>query len=175
MSLPVYNIIANSRKAMSPLATRDTPFIFNEWYVAAFGNEVTREMLSRKLLGKRVVMYRSEAGKAIALEDRCAHRSYPLSLGHLEGDALVCGYHGFRYDTQGNLVNVPSQRSCPRGIGVREYPFLSMAHCCGSGWVIQSLQTPAALLNCPGSRHPIGNAPQAISITRAITSACMKI
>ncbi|WLH03928.1 aromatic ring-hydroxylating dioxygenase subunit alpha [Pseudomonas beijingensis] len=124
MSLPVNNIIANSRKAMSPLATRDTPFIFNEWYVAAFGNEVTRELLSRKLLGKRVVLYRSETGKAIALEDRCAHRSYPLSRGHLEGDVLVCGYHGFRYDTQGNLINVPSQRSCPRGIGVREYPLL---------------------------------------------------
>ncbi|WP_053179604.1 aromatic ring-hydroxylating dioxygenase subunit alpha [Pseudomonas kilonensis] len=122
MSLPPPNVIANSRKAMAVLAHRDTPFIFNEWYVAAFGSEVTRQLLSRTLLGKRVVLYRSESGQAVALEDRCAHRSYPLSRGHLEGDVLVCGYHGFRYDTQGELINVPSQHNCPRGIGVREYP-----------------------------------------------------
>ena len=87
MSLPSHNLITNSRKAMSPLASRDTPFIFNEWYVVAFGSEVTRELLSRTLLGKRVVLYRSESRKAIALEDRCAHRSYVLSVpGHLYVD-----------------------------------------------------------------------------------------
>lgn len=124
MSLPTENLINNSRKAMNPLATRDTPFIFNEWYVAAFGSEVNRELLARVLLGKRVVIYRTEAGKAVALEDRCPHRSYPLSRGHLEGDVLVCGYHGFGYNPHGDLINVPSQKNCPRGIGVREYPLI---------------------------------------------------
>jgi len=124
MSLPTQDVINNSRKAMSPLATRDTPFIFNEWYVAAFGSEVSRTLLPRVLLGKQVVLYRTEAGKAVALEDRCAHRSYPLSRGHLDGDVLVCGYHGFRYDAQGDLINVPSQKNCPRGVGVREYPLI---------------------------------------------------
>jgi len=124
MSLPTENLINNSRKAMYPLATRDTPLIFNEWYVAAFGSEVNRELLARVLLGKRLVIFRTEAGKAVALEDRCAHRSFPLSRGRLEGDVLVCGYHGFGYDIQGNLINVPSQKNCPRGVGVREYPLI---------------------------------------------------
>lgn len=124
MTLPSSQLIAGSRKASAKMATRDTPFIFNEWYVAAFREEIGRTLLSRKLLGKRIVMYRSLDGEAVALDDRCPHRSLPLSLGSLDGDTLVCNYHGFRYDTQGDLVAVPSQKQCPRGVGVKRYPLL---------------------------------------------------
>ncbi len=124
MSLPNANLIASSRKAAAQMATRDTSFIFNEWYVAAFAEEVGRELLARTLLGKRVVLYRTLAGQAVALEDRCAHRSFPLSRSRLEGDGIVCGYHGFRYDSQGELIETPSQKACPRGVGIRHYPLL---------------------------------------------------
>lgn len=66
MSLPNANLIASSRKAAAQMATRDTSFIFNEWYVAAFAEEVGRELLARTLLGKRVVLYRTLAGQAVA-------------------------------------------------------------------------------------------------------------
>lgn len=121
MTLPSEHLIASSRKASSLMANRETPFIFNEWYVAAFSNEVGRELTPRMLLGKRVVMYRTLAGEAVALEDRCAHRSFPLSRGRLDGDDIICGYHGFRYDSAGDLVEVPSQKACPRSVGVRRY------------------------------------------------------
>lgn len=52
MSLPNANLIASSRKAAAQMATRDTSFIFNEWYVAAFAEDVGRELLARTLLGK---------------------------------------------------------------------------------------------------------------------------
>ncbi|MBN0727176.1 Rieske 2Fe-2S domain-containing protein, partial [Pseudomonas aeruginosa] len=67
---------------------------------------------------------RTLAGQAVALEDRCAHRSFPLSRSRLEGDGIVCGYHGFRYDSQGELIETPSQKACPRGVGIRHYPLL---------------------------------------------------
>lgn len=124
MTQPSDNLIANIRKATERMADRQTPFIFNEWYVAAFANEVGRELLPRMLLGKRVVLYRKVAGQAIALEDRCAHRSFPLSRSRLDGDTIVCGYHGLRYDSQGDLIEVPSQKNCPRNIGVRHYPLV---------------------------------------------------
>ncbi|HHJ1300121.1 aromatic ring-hydroxylating dioxygenase subunit alpha [Pseudomonas sp. P1B16] len=124
MSLPTSNLIAHARKASEPMANRETPFIYNEWYVAAFDDEVGRHLLARRLLDRRVVMYRTEAGEPIALEDRCAHRSFPLSRSHLQGDTIVCGYHGFRYDAAGDLTEVPSQKNCPRGIGVRRYPLV---------------------------------------------------
>jgi vanillate O-demethylase monooxygenase subunit len=107
---------------MSALADRHTPFIFNEWYVAAFGADVGRSLLARTLLGQRVVLFRTTEGSPVAMEDRCPHRSYPLSLGRLDGDTIVCGYHGFRYDSRGDCIEVPAMPNCPRNIGTRAYP-----------------------------------------------------
>jgi phenylpropionate dioxygenase-like ring-hydroxylating dioxygenase large terminal subunit len=121
MTLPASSLIRAARTASRSMADRTTPFIFNEWYVAAFADEVNRTLLKRKLLGRNLVLFRTEAGKPVALEDRCAHRSFPLSASKLDGDTIVCGYHGLRYDAQGNCIEVPSQTKCPKGIGVANY------------------------------------------------------
>jgi len=121
MTLPSSAVLQALKKSASSMAIRDTPFIYNEWYVAAFAHEVGRDFLARILLGKRVVLFRTETGQAVALADRCAHRAYPLSLGKLEGDTIVCGYHGFRFNTDGNCVEVPSSSKCPKELGVARY------------------------------------------------------
>ena len=122
MTRPAPMALRGARKVAELLARRDTPFVENEWYVAAFADEVGRGLLARTLLDKRVVLYRTTDGRAVALDDRCAHRSFPLSAGTLDGDTLVCGYHGFRYAARGDCIEVPSQTPCPRGIGVHAYP-----------------------------------------------------
>ena len=94
---------------------------FNCWYVAATTDEVGRDLLARRLLGIPVVLYRRSSGDVVAMEDRCVHRAYPLSEGRLDGDRLVCGYHGFVYDPDGRCVDVPSQERVPRGACVRTY------------------------------------------------------
>ena len=60
-------------------------------------------------------LYRRGSGEIVAMEDRCVHRAYPLSAGRLEGDRLVCGYHGFTYDPDGCCVEVPSQETSRPG------------------------------------------------------------
>lgn len=124
MTLPLPNIVAAARRAGDGMANRNTPFVFNDWYVAALGAEVSRSLLARKLLGRNILLFRTEGGEAVALDDRCAHRSYPLSRGTLEGDTVVCGYHGFRYDAAGDCIEVPAMATCPRSIGVRRYPLV---------------------------------------------------
>ncbi len=104
------------------MADRDTPFVFDEWYVAARSSEIGWTRRPRTLLGKEVVLYRTLEGQVVALDDRCGRRSYPLSAGTLDDDTVICGYHGFRYDANGDLVEVPSQERCPRGLGVHRYP-----------------------------------------------------
>jgi phenylpropionate dioxygenase-like ring-hydroxylating dioxygenase large terminal subunit len=124
MTLPSTTLIRAAAAAGAHLADRHTPLIRNEWYVAAFAGELGRHLTRRKLLGRNVVLYRTLEGRAVALDDRCAHRSFPLSSGRLDGDTLVCGYHGFRYDAAGDCIGIPSQPKCPRGIGVRSYPLI---------------------------------------------------
>lgn len=95
---------------------------FDCWYVAAAVGEVGSELVSRRLLGRQVVLYRPSSGGVVALEDRCAHRSLPLSMGSLVADRVVCRYHGFAYDGTGACVEVPSQENVPYDARVASYP-----------------------------------------------------
>jgi phenylpropionate dioxygenase-like ring-hydroxylating dioxygenase large terminal subunit len=99
-------------------------YLRNSWYVAAWDREVTRAPLARTFLDEPVVLFRTEAGAAVALEDRCCHRHLPLSKGRLEGDRLRCGYHGLLFDASGRCVEIPGQASIPPQARVRSYPVL---------------------------------------------------
>ncbi|MGB3068206.1 MAG: aromatic ring-hydroxylating dioxygenase subunit alpha [Ottowia sp.] len=98
-------------------------FIRNCWYVAAWDIEVPEEgMLARTLLNEPVLLYRDSQGKAVALEDRCCHRSAPLHLGRKEGDCIRCMYHGLKFDPTGACVEIPGQDRIPPKTCVRSYP-----------------------------------------------------
>ena len=103
----------------------DKPFLMNQWYVVARPAEVTRTPLARRICGVPLVLYRTEAGTAVALDDRCPHRKYPLSRGQLIGDDIECGYHGLRFaGGDGRCTLIPAQNEIPRGFGVRAYPLV---------------------------------------------------
>lgn len=91
------------------------PLLHEHWYVAGLTEEFGREPIGRTLLEKSIVFYRTEAGELVALQNRCLHRSYPLSESKLRGDNIVCGYHGIEYSPQGEIQDVPCQAQCPKG------------------------------------------------------------
>ena len=103
-------------------------FLRNYWYVAASDHDVQRQPLGRIILGEPIVFYRLEDGTPVALEDRCAHRHLPLSMGKLVGDTLQCHYHGLRYDKTGTCVRVPGQDMIPRSARVKSYPVVERYH-----------------------------------------------
>ena len=92
------------------------------WYVAATCDEITESPLGRSLLGNDVVLWRGASGGVNAFENRCAHRAFPLSHSRIDGDRLVCGYHGCTYDTEGKCVYTPTQPQVPTGMRVRVFP-----------------------------------------------------
>jgi phenylpropionate dioxygenase-like ring-hydroxylating dioxygenase large terminal subunit len=94
------------------------------WYVAATCDELGDAPLGRRVLGRDVVLWRASDGHAVALADRCAHRGFPLSDGHVSGDRLICGYHGCAYLPDGRCVQVPTQRGVPTGMSVPMFPTL---------------------------------------------------
>jgi vanillate O-demethylase monooxygenase subunit len=97
-------------------------FLRNQWYCAALSHELKSEPFGRIFLNEPVVLYRKADGGIVALEDRCCHRRAPLSKGKIEGDNLRCGYHGFLYDAQGQVIWVPGQDKVPPEAKVRAYP-----------------------------------------------------
>ena len=99
----------------------------NCWWVAAFSDEVGRDLLGRWLLDTPVLLYRREDGSVAAIEDRCPHRGAPLSLGCLKGDAVQCGYHGFTFDSAGQCINVPSMKAPLPAARIRSFPVIEQA------------------------------------------------
>lgn len=111
-----------SRKLNDTLADIYTPLLYQHWYVAAKKTEITRQLSSRYILERNILFYRKQDGAPVALQNRCAHRSFPLSESILQGDDIICGYHGIRYNSKGIIVDVPCQKTCPNNTGVRAYP-----------------------------------------------------
>jgi phenylpropionate dioxygenase-like ring-hydroxylating dioxygenase large terminal subunit len=107
---------------MYPFKSAHHTYPRNAWYVGAFSSEVSRTPFERTILGERTVFYRTNAGAPVALDGRCAHRRFPLAAGHLDGDAIVCGYHGWQYDAGGACTAIPSQARVPAACKIRSYP-----------------------------------------------------
>lgn len=107
-------------------------FLRNQWYVAATGRELGRSLLARTILSEPLVLYRTEAGAPVAMEDRCPHRAAPLSRGKLIGDIVQCPYHGMDFGADGKCVRVPGQTSIPPRLKARTFP---MAEKHGWAWI----------------------------------------
>ena len=100
-------------------------FLRNFWYVAGTADEVKADRpLGRTILGEPLVLFRGRDGKAAALDDRCPHRKYALSLGEIRNGEIECGYHGARFDGSGACTAVPSSEVIPRRFQARSYPVL---------------------------------------------------
>ena len=80
----------------------------NCWWVVAQASEVSSAPVSRWILEMPLVLYRKADGDLVALHDRCPHRWAPLSMGWVEGDNVVCSYHGMQFSPAGKCVRFPT-------------------------------------------------------------------
>jgi len=111
-----------------PYDPRNANYPLNLWWVAGRSDELEDgKLVSRKLLGTDVLLYRKSDGSVAAMEDRCIHRGLPLSMGWLDGDKIVCRYHGFKYSHEGKLVEIPTQERCPKRGALRTFPIVERA------------------------------------------------
>jgi phenylpropionate dioxygenase-like ring-hydroxylating dioxygenase large terminal subunit len=105
------------------IADINTPLLHNFWYVAGYTSDFSRELVERTFLNRSIVFYRTEKkNELVALQNRCAHRSYPLAESWLEGDDIRCGYHGAKFNPTGEIIEIPCQDKCPSIQAVQNYP-----------------------------------------------------
>lgn len=102
----------------------DTPtFPLNAWYVAAWNHEVGRqEPLARTVCNLPLALWRKSDDTIAVLEDACWHRLLPLSMGQLDGDDIVCRYHGLAFGGDGQCTRMPSQDKLNPSACVRSFP-----------------------------------------------------
>lgn len=101
-------------------AERNWPL--NTWWVAAHSSELVDKPILRWICELPIAIYRGDNGKVAALHNRCPHRWAPLHMGSVDGNDLVCPYHGFQFASSGQCVRVPTQEKTPSSIRVRSFP-----------------------------------------------------
>ena len=102
--------------------THANAFPLNAWYAAAWSHEIAHELAARTICDQDMVLYRRTDGQVTALEDACWHRLLPLSMGRLEGDQVICGYHGLVFNSAGRCTYMPAQKTINPSACVRAYP-----------------------------------------------------
>jgi phthalate 4,5-dioxygenase oxygenase subunit len=80
-----------------------------------------------KLLSERLLAWRDTQGRFALTDEFCAHRGVSLWFGRNEENGLRCPYHGWKYDTTGQCIEVPSEPEqsgfCNR-IKLKSYPLV---------------------------------------------------
>jgi nitrite reductase/ring-hydroxylating ferredoxin subunit len=82
------------------------------WIPAAFSHQIAAPdspPIQVKLLGEALVAFRDTEGRVGLLDERCPHRTASLFFGRNEECGLRCVYHGWKFDIDGNCVDMPSE------------------------------------------------------------------
>lgn len=103
---------ATTTPAAPPCASsfnpQDWAILARHWYPVARAQDVQQTPVTARLLDVPLVLFRTSEGLCVA-RDVCPHRGVPLSMGRLDGDALVCAYHGLRFGSDGRCRKIPAQ------------------------------------------------------------------
>src|SRR5437764_8645525 len=81
------------------------------WLPACLSSELEADgaPLRLMLLGEKLIAFRDSAGRIGVLDHRCPHRCASLFFGRNEEGGLRCVYHGWKFGTNGNCVDMPSE------------------------------------------------------------------
>lgn len=102
-------------------------FMREYWVPACLSKELVadREPVRLLILGEKLVGFRTTAGAVAVMDQRCPHRCASLFFGRNEKDGIRCVYHGWKFDVQGNCVempNVPPEQDFKERVKAKVYP-----------------------------------------------------
>ncbi|MCG9892018.1 MAG: aromatic ring-hydroxylating dioxygenase subunit alpha [Thermosynechococcaceae cyanobacterium MS004] len=106
-------------------AVREAGINANYWYAVGWAKELLPgAVMSITVWKQAIALYRDGQGQVQALEDACPHRGVALHKGQVKGCHLVCPYHGWEFNPEGQCVNIPylsDQQKLPTA-KARSYP-----------------------------------------------------
>jgi phthalate 4,5-dioxygenase len=71
--------------------------------------ETDSEPLRIRMLSEDLIAFRDTSGKVGIVDVNCAHRGASLFFGRNEEHGLRCVYHGWKYDVDGNCIDMPNE------------------------------------------------------------------
>src|ERR1051325_4224525 len=92
------------------------------WHPVGVVSDLEQEPVQpMRLLGEDLTLFRNLRGEFGLIGDRCAHRAISLAYGIPQENGLRCAYHGWTYNTEGKVVDMPFEPAC-LPLKVKSYP-----------------------------------------------------
>ncbi len=96
------------------------------WIPAALSEELTPDGTPVRilLLNEKMIAFRDTAGRVGMMDHRCPHRCASLFYGRNEEGGLRCVYHGWKYDVEGNcldMANIPERQHFTDKVHTKAY------------------------------------------------------
>jgi 5,5'-dehydrodivanillate O-demethylase len=112
----------NERLTQTAAGTPMGELLRRYWHVVGTLPELAKEAVQPvRLLGENLTLFRSERGEIGLLAERCAHRAISLAYGIPQTNGLRCAYHGWTYDAEGHVVDMPFEPAC-LPLKIKAYP-----------------------------------------------------
>lgn len=106
-TIPTTNLL--SRPCYSQFDPKDWDILAQHWYPVARIQDISTKPQQVTLLDVNLAAYQTESGEIHLVRDICPHRGVPLSKGWVEGEEIICPYHGLRYNNAGKCTKIPAQ------------------------------------------------------------------
>jgi phenylpropionate dioxygenase-like ring-hydroxylating dioxygenase large terminal subunit len=103
----------------------DLPPVPNGWYKTLYSDELgIGEAKPLSILGRDYAIYRGADGRVRITDAYCPHLGAHLGHGgKVEGDALACPFHGWRWDGEtGRCVGIPYAKRIPAKAEIATHP-----------------------------------------------------
>jgi phenylpropionate dioxygenase-like ring-hydroxylating dioxygenase large terminal subunit len=113
--------------------TESDNMLKNSWYAVEFSSTISTIPKLLKILNRELVLYRTADGRIQAMDNACIHRGAALANGSIEGECIVCPYHGWHYRSDGTCFKIPSHlagATIPKQAKMTIYPVREK-----SGWI----------------------------------------
>jgi renierapurpurin 18,18'-hydroxylase len=97
----------------------------NYWYAVAWAKDLrTEQILPVTVWSQSIALFRDSQGRINAVENVCAHKGVAMDKGKVVGDAIVCPYHGWEFNGNGDCTGIPyfpPEQKLPRAC-LRQFP-----------------------------------------------------
>ena len=102
----------------------------NGWFSVGTGADLSSgDVRPVSYLGRELVLFRGEDGDARVFDAHCPHLGAHLGIGgRVCGTGIMCPFHGWRFDGEGRLAEVPGVDRTPRA-GARAWPVTERNGC----------------------------------------------
>ena len=97
--------------------------VVESWYWAFKSKDLKKGQIKPlNFLGRELAVYRGEDGVVRAVDAYCPHMGAHLAEGKVDGTGVRCFFHHWKYDAQGELVDIPCRKTPGIQAAIQHHP-----------------------------------------------------